>query len=299
MHKPVLLNEVLEYLDPKPGQSFIDATLDGGGHALAILERVLPEGKVLGIEWDPKMLKDFNAKISDSAFKEGVGKSLFAVQGSYVDLEKIADDQGIVPKGILFDLGLSSWHYEESGRGFSFQKPDEPLDMRFDPNQGQLASSLINTILIQELERILSEYGEEQFSKSITEAIGEMRKKKPIVVVGDLLEAIEGAVPKWYKHRKIHWATKTFQALRIAVNNELENVAAGMEAAIRLLPPKGRLAVISFQGLEDKIVREIFKAKAKEKVISWVKRATIRPAWDEIKENPRARSAKMKVIQKI
>ncbi len=198
----------------------------------------------------------------------------------------------------MFDLGLSSWHYEASGRGFTFQK-DEPLDMRFNTEVGKPARAIINTYEIVELEQILRDYGDEQFSKQIAEAIGKARKIKPIMSVKDLVEVISSAVPEWYKHRKIHFATKTFQALRVVVNNELANVEKGVQSAIDILPSGGRLVVISFQGHEDKIVREILKKNVKAVIISQPVKGTVRPTWDEQKANPRARSAKMKVAEKI
>jgi 16S rRNA (cytosine1402-N4)-methyltransferase len=252
-------------------------------------------GKKVGIEWDQVLFEETRLNIEGSEF----GKSFIPVNDNYTNLEAIARENGIKPDGILFDLGLSSWHYETSGRGFSFKKVDEPLDMRFNSHWGQPASALINTAPVAELKRIFQEYGEEQFARSIAETIKEVRRQKLILKVGDLVEIIEASVPHWYQHRKIHCATKTFQALRVAVNDELANITAGVEAAIQTLTPGGRLAVISFQGLEDKIVRELFKKNAREKIISWVKRDTIRPAWAEMKDNPRARSAKMKVIQKL
>ncbi|MDP2647789.1 MAG: 16S rRNA (cytosine(1402)-N(4))-methyltransferase RsmH, partial [Candidatus Yanofskybacteria bacterium] len=158
---------------------------------------------------------------------------------------------------------------------------------------------IINTESEKEIEKILSEYGEEQFAKQIARALVQARKEKPVMTTDQLVSVIKKAVPGWYIRRKIHPATKTFQALRIAANNELENVAKGIEAAIKVLAPNGRLIVISFQGLEDKIVREVFKKKAKEKVIRWVTRETIRPKWQEIQKNPRSRSAKMKIVEKL
>ncbi|HYU64940.1 MAG TPA: 16S rRNA (cytosine(1402)-N(4))-methyltransferase RsmH [Candidatus Paceibacterota bacterium] len=291
-HDPVLLHEVIKYLNLAPGKRIIDATLDGGGHAKGILQQY-PYVSILGIEWDPLELEEFRKKNPEWE------KRIVIVGNSYINLEKIVEAYEFIPDGILFDLGLSSWHYEHSGRGFSFQR-SEPLDMRFNPNSGQrTAADIVNTEPEAELERILSEYGEEQFAESIARAIVQARKEKPIVTTDALTNIIFGSVPKWYTRRKIHPATKIFQALRIVVNDELNNVRKGIEAAIKVMAPGGRLLVISFQGLEDKIVREIFKEKVQEKVVQWVIRDTIRPSWEEIKKNPRARSAKMKVIEKL
>jgi len=296
-HKSVMLNEVIEYLNIRPGAKIIDATLNGGGHVEGILERY-PDIQVMGIEWDPDIFQEFLEK--DAA------KKIKAINDSYVNLKNIAEENGFElaspaggPDGIIFDLGVSSLHYEKSGRGFSFMK-DEPLDMRFNPKtESRTAADIVNTVSREELEGILADYGEEKFSKEISKKIVDSRKIKPITETTELVKIINESVPGWYKNKKIHPATKTFQALRIAVNNELDNVANGVSSAIEILKPGGRLIVISFHGLEDKIVREIFKNKAKAGIIKWVVKGTIKPKWEEVKQNPRARSAKMKVAEKI
>ena len=179
-------------------------------------------------------------------------------------------------------------------------RPDEPLDMRFNPEKiPRTAGTLVNTEPVEELERVLTEYGEEQFAGQIAAAIIIARRAAPLRTVGDLVSVIEGAVPAWYRHRKLHPATKTFQALRIAVNDELENVRKGVTAAMHILKPGGVLAVIAFHGSEDRLVRELFKEAAKAKRIEWVRRATTRPLWGEVKKNPRARSAKLKLVRKL
>ena len=289
-HIPVLTKEVLEYLNIRPGSRIIDATLDGGGHARAILA-AQPEAKVLGIEWDPKLFEEVSAGLKDKA-------NMILVNDSYTNLARIIQEHDFIPDGIIFDLGLSSWHYENSGRGFSFQR-DEYLDMRFNPESGEPdASQFINTASREDLEMAIREYGEEGFSRQIADAIIQARRTKPITKTGELVEVISRAVPDWYKHKKLHFATKTFQALRIAVNHELENVEKGVGAAIEALKPGGRLVVISFQGLEDKVVKNIFREKNKEGIVKFVVKGTVKPSWAETKTNPRARSAKMKVVEK-
>ena len=177
---------------------------------------------------------------------------------------------------------------------------DEPLDMRFNPKSlSQTAADIINSSSQEKLEKILSEYGEERLSREISKGIIQARKEKPIIGTGELVMVIENSVPGWYRHKKIHPATKTFQALRIAVNNELDNVEKGVLTAIDVLKSGGRLIVISFHGLEDKIVREIFKQKSKEGIVRRVVGGTIKPKWEEVRQNPRARSAKMKIVEKI
>ncbi|MCC6934341.1 MAG: 16S rRNA (cytosine(1402)-N(4))-methyltransferase RsmH [Candidatus Yanofskybacteria bacterium] len=289
-HTPVLLDEVIAYLDPKPGQWIVDCTLNGGGHAAAI---VATGARVLGIEWDPTIAAAFPER-----HPELVG-IVTVVNDTYTNLERICADHGVAPDGILFDLGLSSLHYETSGRGFSFLR-DEPLDMRFNPETNPVtASRIVNEWPIEELERILTEYGEEQFAGQIAAAVALARRTAPLRTTTDLVQCIESAVPAWYRHRKLHCATKTFQALRVAVNAELENVEQGVAAALRVLKPGGRLLVISFQGAEDKIVRELFKTAAKNGTARWVTRSTVRPSWGEVSTNPRSRSAKLKIIERL
>jgi 16S rRNA (cytosine1402-N4)-methyltransferase len=302
MHVPVLLEEVIKYLDPKPGDKIVDATLDGGGHAIALVEKVAPEGKVLGIELDSKLLKEFEAKIKNLKLKN----NLILVNDSYVNIKEICNKNNFRPNGILFDLGLSSWHLEKSGRGFSFKK-DEPLDMRFNTEKQRnnteesrkTAVDIVNTYSEQELERIIREYGEERFSKQIAKNIVFARRREPILTTSSLVGVISQSVPNWYKKRKIHFATKTFQALRIETNSELENIKKGISAAFEALNLGGRLAVISFHGVEDKLVKEIFKNKVAEGMAKFVIKGTIKSSWIEVKSNPRSRSAKLKIIEKI
>lgn len=291
-HTPVLCNEVLHYLEPIEGGWIVDCTLNGGGHTRAILA-TKPKVRVLGIEWDPTIARDFLQNNTDIASRVSV------VNDSYAHLPQICAQAGVVAQALLFDLGLSSIHYASSGRGFSFMKEDEPLDMRFNPSTvAQTAGDILNEYTQDELAHVIGEYGEEQFAQQIAAAVVLARRTAPFRTVADLVRAIEGAVPGWYRHRKLHCATKTFQALRVAVNDELGNVQKGLEAAIDVVAPGGRILVISFQGAEDKIARELFKAQVKLGRITWVTRSTIRPAWSEIEKNPRARSAKLKIIQR-
>jgi len=287
IHIPVLVKEVIEHLNIKEDSKIIDATVNGGGHSREILEK-FPGVKIIGIEWDPEIYK--NLKIENERF--------IKINDSYVNLKNIVKEYGFEPDGILFDLGLSSWHYEESGRGFSFKR-NEILDMRFNPEvQPESAVDIVNKYSEEDLEGLISSLGEEQFAGNIAKNIIRTRREKPIIMTDELVSVISQSVPEWYKHRKINFATKTFQALRVAVNDELGNVKKGMEVAIDVLKPGGRLVVISFQGLEDKIAKEVFREKAKKGIIEFVMKGTIRPTWEEQKSNPRARSAKMKVIQK-
>lgn len=287
-HVPVLVKEVIEYLNIKSDSKIIDATLDGGGHTLTILEKY-PEVRILGIEFDPVLFKGL--KFSNDR--------LIKINDSYVNLKKITEENEFEPDGILFDLGLSSWHLGLSGRGFSFKR-NEILDMRFNPEiQSESAADIVNKYSEDDLRELISSLGEEQFAGNIAKNIVRTRREKPIIMTDELVSVISQSVQEWYKHGKIHFATKTFQALRVAVNDELGNVRKGVLAAIDVLKPRGRLVVISFQGLEDKIVKEIFKEKTKEGIVKYVIKGTIKPSWEEQKVNPRARSAKMKVVEKI
>ncbi len=313
MHKPVLLNKIIEFLNPKPGNKFIDATIDGGGHALALLERIMPSGRLLGIEWDSVLYKNLKARMANSEY----AANIILVNDNYTKLADIAEKHDFKNvNGILFDLGMSSWHLEEAGRGFSFQR-DEPLDMRFQATgeNSVAAEDIIKKYSEGELIKIFKEYGEERFAKAIAGAIVKERKLKPITGTFQLVEIIKGAVPFWYRRRRIHFATKVFQALRIAVNNELENIKQGLEQAEEILGKGGRLAVISFHSLEDRIVKDFFKEKDKLSRVkkskyaadnlpipSGLKILTKKPAiadLAEISQNPRARSAKLRVAEKI
>ena len=296
MHIPVLLDKVVEFLSPRPGQKFIDATIDGGGHALAILEQIAPGGKLLGIEWDGELLKQLRLKIQSSKFKNDV----VLVNDSYTNLKEIATASNFEgADGIIFDLGMSSWHLEEAERGFSFAK-DEPLDMRYNtqfPNK--TASEIVNEYSYEKLTKILKEYGEERFAKSIAEAIVKARKEKPIRTTFQLVEIIKSSTPFWYRRRRIHFATRTFQALRIAVNRELENIKSGLEQAEQILGNGGHLAVVSFHSLEDRIVKNFFREMARAGRLKILTKKPIRADLAETTENPRARSAKLRVAEKL
>lgn len=295
MHVPVLQKEVIKYLNPKPNENFIDATLGLAGHTLAILEKTAPQGKVLGIEWDPILYQ----QLKENCRKWNLQKRLILVNDSYSNLKEIVKRENFRNiSGILFDLGLSSWHLEESGRGFSFQKR-EPLDMRYSPENPLTAEKIVNYWSAQEIEKTLRENGEEPFSEKIAREIVGQRNIKPITHTSQLVEIIKKATPAWYKNRKTHWATRTFQALRIAVNNELENLKKVLPQALEILEPEGRLVVISFHSLEDKIVKNFFREKAKENFLKILTKKPVRPSEKEIKINPRSRSAKLRACQKF
>ncbi|MDD5221448.1 MAG: 16S rRNA (cytosine(1402)-N(4))-methyltransferase RsmH [Candidatus Pacebacteria bacterium] len=296
MHTPVLQKKILEGLSPKPNENFIDATFGFGGHATDILKRIRPNGKLIGIEIDPAEIKTFK---EDNSFNQEALDRLILVNDSYVNLSKIAKENDLRINGILFDLGLSSWHFEKSNRGFSFRK-DEALDMRFNPEKNQLtAFEIVNYYKEDQIEKILKEFAQEDLSKIIARNIIKARDVRPIRTTSDLLAIIMNNLPKWYKRRKIHPATKTFQALRMAVNNELETIRKGIEEGVGTLEKNGRIAVISFHSLEDKIIKEMFKDKESEGKLKIITKKPITAKFNEVKANPRSRSAKLRIAIKI
>jgi len=287
MHISVLKEKVIEYLEPKPNENFVDCTVGQGGHTVAILEKTGPRGKVLGIDQDSAFLSQLKEKI-----QRKYQRRLVLVEGNFAHITDILLSEKFRPvHGILFDLGFSSLHLEESKRGFSFQK-QEPLDMRYSTSNPLTAEKIVNYWSRADLERILKEYGEEQFAREIAQALVEQRSKTPIVKTAQLVNIIQGAVPKWYHRKKVHSATKTFQALRIAVNSELENIKQALPQTVEILEPKGRIAIISFHSLEDRIVKNFFKTHPSLVMIT---KKPITPSPQEQKTNPRSRSAKLRV----
>ena len=295
VHIPVLQKEVLEYLDPKSNENFIDCTIGEGGHALAIIEKILPKGRLLGIDWSPEQIKNLELRIKNQEPK----RNLILVCDNFLNLKEIAKREKFKPiSGILFDLGLSSWHLEESGRGFSFLK-NEPLDMRYNLRNPLTAEKILNYWSVSEIEKILEEYGQEQFAKKIAKEIIEARKTKPIKTTFQLVGIVKRATPSWYHHKKIHPATKTFQSLRIAVNDELSNLEKTLPQALDILKLGGRFVVISFHSLEDRIVKNFFREEAKKSLIKILTKKPARPKKEEININPRSRSAKLRAAIKL
>lgn len=291
-HIPVLLNEVLENFSPKEGEWYIDCTTGEGGHSLAIAKLVAPHGRVLSIDADSEEQKVFKKNVKDA----GLGDIIIPVHGSYADLEDIAKENDFLrPNGILFDFGFSSWQLEESGRGFTFQK-NESLDMRFNPEDETLetARDILNSAPREYIEFILSEYGEETRAAQIAEALVEARKKAEIKTTGDLVNIISATVKGG---GRINPATKAFQALRIAVNKELENIKHGLEDAYAIAGESTLIATISFHSLEDRIVKQTFKKWAQEEMGQNLTKKVIKPAFEETKSNPRARSAKLRLFK--
>ncbi len=283
-HVPVLLKEVVAWLDPKSNENFIDATFGLGGHSRALLEKNGPKGKVLAIEADRLLIENFNDR-------------LILANDNFSNLAAIVARNRFGPiSGILMDLGISSWHLENAKRGFSFLK-DEPLDMRVGNNE-LTAEYIVNNWPETELEKVLREYGEEKFAGRIAENICRARKTKVIKTTFQLAEIIKRSVPANYENRRINPATRTFLALRIAVNQELENLEKALPQAIEILKKNGRLAVIAFNSLEDRIVKNFLKNKADEGAIEILTKKPVMASPQEIITNPRSRSAKLRVALK-
>ncbi|MBM3148528.1 MAG: 16S rRNA (cytosine(1402)-N(4))-methyltransferase RsmH [Chloroflexi bacterium] len=303
IHIPVLREEVLKALNIQPGKRYIDCTLGLGGHAKSILENSQPGGMLLGIDADPDAIRLAKTTLANYA------KTTIIVNDNFVNLERICKENDFLPvQGILFDLGISSAQLEAPRRGFSFQY-DSPLDMRIDPTQQLTASDIVNTYTENELANIIWNYGEERYSHRIARHI---ISNRPISSTTELARAIEQAIGR--RTEKIHPATRTFMALRIAVNHELANLAHALEQAINCLDHEGRLAVISYHSLEDRVAKQLMIKESKgclcspsapvcqckhKPALALVSRKAIKPSLGEIALNPRSRSAKLRVAERL
>jgi 16S rRNA (cytosine1402-N4)-methyltransferase len=309
VHTPVLLNEALTLLDPGPDSClFVDATLGEGGYSFEILSR-FPSTRVIGIEIDASILAVAKERLAGFGDRMIFYNTWF--NEFFVNFDKYSDQR---PDRIIFDLGISRFHYEKAGRGFSFSK-NEPLDMRLDPEAPESAGSIVNEASQQELAEIFFTFGEERFGRQIAAAIVRERQKKRIETSGELARIVEGAVPAKSRHSsRIHPATRVFQALRIATNRELENLREGIESAFRVLKIKGRMGVISYHSLEDRIVKHFFKEKNMDctcppdwpickcggkRSLDIVTKKPVTSGEAEISANRASRSAKLRVVEKV
>ena len=302
-HIPVLLQETMEALAVQPGGRYIDCTLGAGGHAAAVLDRSSPGGQLLGIDADPEAIKIAKARL------EAYSSSTLLINENFVNLQAICIKYDFLPvHGILFDLGLSSLQLNGNGRGFSFQY-DAPLDMRLNPSQEVTAADIINTSSEAELAQLIRTYGEEGYSHQIAHRIV---LERPINTTLQLVRAIEQAVGR--RRGRLHPATRTFQALRIAVNHELEHLEAALKQAISLLGFEGRLVVISYHSLEDRIVKQLMQQESKDCIcppgtptcvcghkasLRLINKRVITPSPAEVQLNPRSRSAKLRAAERI
>lgn len=289
-HLSVLIKEAVEALDVKKGSKYIDGTFGGGGHAFEIAKR---GGLVLGIDIDTEALTNFEVRSANDERK--VKERIRVVQGNFANIEEIAKENGFVGvSGILFDLGVSSHQFDTSERGFSFQR-EGSLDMRMDMSLSVKASDLVNGLTRKELIMLFERYGEEHFARRIAEAIVDARSKEQITTTTKLAGIIERAVGR---REKIHPATRVFQALRIAVNDELNSLESAIRQSVSLLVSGGRMAVISFHSLEDRIVKRAFLDFVDQGLGSVLVKKPLLPTEQEISENPRARSAKLRIFIK-
>jgi 16S rRNA (cytosine1402-N4)-methyltransferase len=296
-HTPVLLNEVLAGLAPRAGGRYLDGTLGGGGHAAALLEASAPDGRLLGVDADPAALAAAKARLTT------YGERAQLAHGNFRDLGQLARAHGFERvDGILLDLGVSSHQLDTAERGFSFAA-EAPLDMRLDPTGGETAADLVNDTPEGELADLIYRYGEERGSRRVARFIAEARRKRPIETTSELAELVARALGG--RHGKIHPATRTFQALRIAVNRELESLEAVLPQAVELLAEGGRMAVISFHSLEVRIVKLFFRAESgygdsqqpiRLKIIT---KKPIEANEQEARTNPRSRSAKLRIAERI
>ena len=286
MHIPVLLVETMRVLAPERGGTFIDCTVGLGGHARALLERGAT--RLLGLDRDQTALAMAHAALSDLADRVDL------VHADYRDLERVLDERGIAAAdGILADLGVSSMQLDAPGRGFTFRR-DEPLDMRMDPSQGPTAAELLRTVEESELADVIFRYGEERQSRRIARALVRAREERPLETTGQVADVVRRA-SRVKGYWRIDPATRTFQALRIWVNRELDGLDAFLEHAAGRLAPGGRLAVIAFHSLEDRLVKHTFRRLDTARVLT---KRPIVPGEDEVARNPRSRSAKLRAVER-
>lgn len=310
-HIPVLLQQAITYLDPQPNQHFIDATLGGGGYSKALLEKVLPDGKVLAIDLDEDAIANFKHEIR----REHYSHNAVVAHGNFRNIDKIASSHKFTQiDGIVADIGLSSYQLDDSGRGITFQKR-EPLDMRFDISSSEPdAKFLVNERTVEQLAYIFQAYGEERDSRRIAEAIVKARGQNRIHYTTDLTEIIKFALPKSVQHKWQDHARRIFQALRIAVNHELENLGAFLPKALDLVKPGGKIVIVSFHSLEDRMVKQFFADAAAGCIcpkefpickcgntpkVKLLTRKVVTAEAQELTHNTRSQSAKLRAVQKL
>jgi 16S rRNA (cytosine1402-N4)-methyltransferase len=288
MHVPVLLRETLEFLDIKPEGTYIDATLGAGGHAEEILKR-LRGGKLLGIDRDPAALVVAQERL------QVFGEKLIVLHGNFAEIDALHAASGLPPAdGLLADLGVSSMQLEDASRGFSFSLPG-PLDMRTDPSSSTTAEEIVNRMPERDLAELIFKLGEERHSRRIARAIV---KARPYRTTTELAQVVTRAIPSRAGLHHLHPATRTFLALRLAVNQELENLAAFLRKVLGVLRPGGRAVVVSFHSLEDRLVKRAFQGWQREGRARLLTKKVVRPGEEEMRANPRSRSAKLRAVEK-
>ena len=289
MHVPVMLHEVVELLNLRPDGIYIDVTVGGGGHAEAILSR-LKSGKMLAIDSDPAMAAQARECLAKFSSR------VVVLEGNFAEIDRLHAASGLPPAdGMLADLGISSIQLEDASRGFSFDRPG-PLDMRLDPRSSRTAADIVNRSREHDLADLIFRFGEERHSRRIARAIMEAR---PIQTTVSLAQAVMRAIPSRAGRHHIHPATRTFLALRIAVNQELENLGQFLAKSLSVLAPQGRLVVLSFHSLEDRLVKRAFQRWRNDGVARLLTRKPLCPLEEELRANPRSRSAKLRAAEKI
>jgi 16S rRNA (cytosine1402-N4)-methyltransferase len=284
LHLPVMVAEVIEALSPRTGGTYIDATLGLGGHAEEILKYIGPGGTLIGLDRDPEALERAMERIKDQRLK--------AAKAKFSDIEKVAREKGVEgADGVLFDFGVSLLQLKGPERGFSFLS-DEPLDMRMDQTEPLTAEKVVNEYPEKELARIIGEYGEERKARRVARSIATVRRKGRIRTCSELSDIVTRAVGG--RRGRTHPATRTFQAIRIAVNDELGEIQRGLEGALNILRSRGRLVTIAYHSLEDRIVKTFFREASREGRLEIITKKPITPSRPEIAENPKARSAKLR-----
>ena len=310
-HISVLLNETVESLNIRPDGIYVDGTLGGGGHAYHVAERLTGGGRLIGIDQDADAIAAATERLRPFADRVSI------VRDNYVNIKSVLSGLGITEEekavdGIYLDLGVSSWQLDNAERGFSYME-DAPLDMRMDRRQSQTAADLVNTATEQELFRIIRDYGEDRFAKNIAKHIVQARERKPVETTKELADIIRGAIPMKVQVTGGHPAMRTFQAIRIALNEELTVLENSIDTMIRLLKPGGRLSIITFHSLEDRIVKNGFRRNehpcicppgfpvcvcGRESLGTVITKKPILPTEEEIRENSRSHSAKLRVFER-
>ncbi len=289
-HIPVLVEEVMTLLRCEPGHTYVDATLGGGGHASEILKRTAPDGGVIGMEWDEDALSEAKNRLMP------FGDRVKIFRENFIHLSDLMKTESV--DGILLDLGLSSIQVENAERGFSF-RGEGPLDMRMDQRMHHTAAHFINRLSSEELEYTLSHYGEERWAKRIAGAIVRERERDPIRTTQALRKIVHRAIPRRFHSRRIDPATRTFQAFRIRVNEELENLGKILETGWKILKRGGRICIISFHSLEDRMVKETFRKLEKQGEMRILTKKPVTPSEEEQGRNPRSRSAKLRCAERV
>lgn len=308
-HKSVLLRETIEYLNVRPGGVYVDGTLGGGGHAYEVCKRLSGRGKFIGIDQDEDAIKAATRRLSEFEDKIQI------IRSNYCDMRKVLADINVAKvDGIVLDLGVSSYQLDDPTRGFTYRVEDAPLDMRMDKRQKLTAGEIVNTYSEQELYRIIRDYGEDKFAKNIAKHIVSARQEKEIETTGELTEIIKAAIPAKIRMNGGHPSKRTFQAIRIELNRELELLQESLEDMIHLLNPGGRICIITFHSLEDRIVKNIYKKSenpctcpsdfpvcvcGRKPLGRVVTRKPVVPSEDEIEYNSRSKSAKLRVFERI